>query len=61
MNVELLRGKLAAVVLWAGLLFALSGLPGPAINEPIAISPDGRTIYYGAMRSQSDIWIVEPR
>jgi Tol biopolymer transport system component len=36
-------------------------LPGPAINEPIAISPDGGTIYYGAMRSQSDIWIVEPR
>jgi Tol biopolymer transport system component len=36
-------------------------LPGPAINEPIAVSPDGRTIYYGAMRSQSDIWIVEPR
>ena len=36
-------------------------LPGPAINEPIAVSPDGRTIYYGAIRSQSDIWIVEPR
>jgi hypothetical protein len=34
-------------------------LPGPAINEPFAVSPDGRTIYYGAMRSQSDIWIVE--
>jgi Tol biopolymer transport system component len=36
-------------------------LPGPAINEPIAVSPDGRTIYYGAVRSESDIWIVEPR
>ena len=33
MNVELLRGKLAAAVLWAVLLFALSGLPGPAFNE----------------------------
>jgi Tol biopolymer transport system component len=36
-------------------------LPGPSINEPLAISPDGRTIYYGAVRSESDIWIVEPR
>jgi Tol biopolymer transport system component len=36
-------------------------LPGPAINEPIAVAPDGRTIYYGAVRSESDIWIVEPR
>jgi hypothetical protein len=33
MNVELLRGKLAAAVLWAALLFALWGLPGPAFNE----------------------------
>lgn len=33
MNVELLRGKLTAAVLWAVLLFALSVLPGPAFNE----------------------------
>jgi hypothetical protein len=35
-------------------------LPGPAIiNEMFAISPDNRTIYYGAARAESDIWIVE--
>ena len=34
-------------------------LPGPASEESIAISPDNRTIYYGAMRSEADIWIVE--
>lgn len=39
MNVELLRGKLAAAVLWALLLFALSSLPGPAFNEVRSASP----------------------
>ena len=34
-------------------------LPGPANEEAFAISPDNRTIYYGAMRSEADIWIVE--
>ena len=35
-------------------------LPAPAvINEMFAISPDNRTIYYGAARSEADIWIVE--
>jgi WD40-like Beta Propeller Repeat len=35
-------------------------LPGPAIiYELFAISPDNRTIYYGAARAESDIWIVE--
>ena len=35
-------------------------LPGPAvINEVFAVSPDNRTIYYGAARAESDIWIVE--
>ncbi len=34
-------------------------LPWPASEEAFAISPDNRTIYYGAMRSESDIWIVE--
>ena len=34
-------------------------LPWPVGEETIAISPDNRTIYYGAMRSESDIWIVE--
>jgi Tol biopolymer transport system component len=35
-------------------------LPGPAsTNEMFAISRDNRTIYYGASRSEADIWIVE--
>ena len=34
-------------------------LPWPASEEAIAITPDNRTIYYGAMRSEADIWIVE--
>jgi hypothetical protein len=34
-------------------------LPGPASEESIVISPDSRAIYYGAVRSEADIWIVE--
>jgi Tol biopolymer transport system component len=34
-------------------------LPGPSRDELFAISPDTRTIYYGAVRSEADIWIVE--
>ena len=35
-------------------------LPAPAvINELFAVSPDNRTIYYGAARAEADIWIVE--
>ena len=34
-------------------------LPGPSSEEMMAISPDNRTIYYGAVRAQADIWIVE--
>jgi Tol biopolymer transport system component len=34
-------------------------LPGPALADVFAISRDGRTIYYGAVRAQSDIWIAE--
>jgi Tol biopolymer transport system component len=34
-------------------------LPGPTTNEMFAISPDNRTIYYGAARAEADIWIVE--
>jgi eukaryotic-like serine/threonine-protein kinase len=34
-------------------------LPWPASEEVFAISPDNRTIYYGGMRSEADIWIVE--
>ena len=34
-------------------------LPGPATNDVFAISRDGRTIYYGAVRAQSDIWVAE--
>jgi hypothetical protein len=34
-------------------------LPGPSAQEMFAVSPDNKTIYYGAMRSEADIWIVE--
>jgi Tol biopolymer transport system component len=35
-------------------------LPGPAaFNEGFAVSPDDRTIYYGAARAEADIWIVD--
>ena len=34
-------------------------LPGPATSDVIAVSADGRTIYYGASRAEADIWIVE--
>ncbi|MCA1563666.1 MAG: hypothetical protein LC804_26595, partial [Acidobacteria bacterium] len=34
-------------------------LPGPSATEMFAISPDNRTIYYGAARAEADIWIVE--
>ena len=34
-------------------------LPAPATDEVFAIAPDHRTIYYGAARSEADIWIVE--
>jgi len=35
-------------------------LPAPAVfNEGFAVSPDNRTIYYGAARAEADIWIVE--
>jgi eukaryotic-like serine/threonine-protein kinase len=36
-------------------------LPGPSANEMFAISPDDRTIYYGAARVEADIWVVERR
>jgi dipeptidyl aminopeptidase/acylaminoacyl peptidase len=34
-------------------------LPGPGTTEMFAVSPDNRTIYYGAARAEADIWIVE--
>jgi Tol biopolymer transport system component len=34
-------------------------LPGGAQHDVFAISPDNRTIYYGAERVEADIWIVE--
>jgi Tol biopolymer transport system component len=34
-------------------------LPGPSVNDMFVVSPDGRTIYYGASRADADIWIVE--
>jgi Tol biopolymer transport system component len=36
-------------------------LPGAAYDDVFALSRDGRTIYYGAVRAQSDIWIAEKR
>jgi Tol biopolymer transport system component len=34
-------------------------LPGPSIYDIFAVSPDSRTIYYGAVRAEADIWIME--
>jgi eukaryotic-like serine/threonine-protein kinase len=34
-------------------------LPGPSTDDLFAITPDDRTIYYGAVRAESDIWLVE--
>ena len=35
-------------------------LPAPASSTRCSpISPDNRTIYYGAARAEADIWIVE--
>ena len=34
-------------------------LPAPSTDEVFAISPDNRTIYYGAARAEADLWIVE--
>jgi hypothetical protein len=37
----------------------LSNLNPPSNEEAFALSADGRMIYYGAVRSESDIWIAE--
>ena len=34
-------------------------LPGASVDDLFAISPDNRTIYYGATRSEADVWLVE--
>ncbi len=34
-------------------------LPAPSTSEMFAISPDNKTIYYGAANADADIWIVE--
>jgi eukaryotic-like serine/threonine-protein kinase len=36
-------------------------LPAPSTGDMFAISPDNRTIYYGASRFEADIWIVEQK
>jgi len=36
-------------------------LPAPSIPDMFALSRDGRFIYYGASRSEADIWIAERR
>ena len=34
-------------------------LPVPSLDDMFAIAPDGRTLYYGGARYESDIWIAE--
>jgi len=34
-------------------------LPGPPTTDIFSISRDGRTIYYGAVHEEADIWIAE--
>ena len=34
-------------------------LPGPSTDDVFSISPDGKTIYYGAVHEEADIWIAE--
>jgi Tol biopolymer transport system component len=34
-------------------------LTGPSTDDLFTIAPDDRTIYYGAVRAESDIWLVE--
>jgi Tol biopolymer transport system component len=34
-------------------------LPARASDDVFALGPKGRTIYYGAVRAEADIWIVE--
>ena len=34
-------------------------LPGPSVGDTFAVSPDNRMVYYGAVRSEADIWIAE--
>ena len=34
-------------------------LPGLPTTDVFALSPDNKTIYYGATRTEADIWIVE--
>lgn len=36
-------------------------LPAPSINDLFALSPDGRMIYYGARRVETDIWVVDQK
>jgi hypothetical protein len=33
-------------------------LPGRSIDDVFALSRDGRAIYYGAVRTESDIWVA---
>jgi len=34
-------------------------LPAPSVDDTFAVSPDRRRIFYGAARSETDIWVVE--
>ena len=36
-------------------------LPAPPTNDVFSIAADGRTIYYGAVYEEADIWIAERR
>jgi hypothetical protein len=33
-------------------------LPWPAGREAMAVAPDGRTIYYGAMHVEANVWMA---
>jgi Tol biopolymer transport system component len=34
-------------------------LPGPSTDDVFGLSRDGRTIYYGALHAEADIWMAE--
>jgi Tol biopolymer transport system component len=54
------RNQLTVVDIASGQRTAVDvALPMPSVDDAFAIARDGRTIYYGGARSESDIWIAE--